>query len=226
MKIQLIAAALTLAAQTISAESFVRPELDHLAPVNLNEHPSYRKMLTSKLCVTPFNFGRAILLPPFDPESSTSIYSVSNNGKVSYYVTEISATANIWQRTDAVRFPERAKEVKVHRLDAKLPAETAELIKQLFARMLEGRHGPKRLPSQDRTIILDATHAEFSLERPNSTSLYGDLDFSLSFPGRKTKQLVDIWNRLYDYCKAPADERRTIASDIDQRAKRLLGDLK
>jgi hypothetical protein len=225
MKMWLVAA-LIVTAGTSSAEPFVRSELDHLAPVNVEEHPSYRKLLRSKLCLTPFNCGRAILLPPFDPESSTSIYSVSNNGQVSYYVTEISVTANIWQRTDAVRYPERAKEVKVQRLDAQLPAQTAELIKRVYLRMLEGPHGPKRLPSSPRTIVLDATHADFSLERPNTTPLYGDLDFSLSFPGRKTKQLVDIWNRLYDYCKASADKRRSIASEIDQRAKRLLQDLR
>jgi hypothetical protein len=167
-----------------------------------------------------------MLLPPFDPESTTSVYSVSTNGRPTYYVTDISAAANLWQRTDGVRYPTRAKDIKVKRLDAQIPKRTAQLIKEVWLQVLKGPNGPRPIQPPPRVIALDVTHAEFSLARPDAAPLRGDLDFSLSFPGRRTKQLVDILNRLYDYCKAGPSERPAIAEKIDRQATHLLADLR
>jgi hypothetical protein len=60
---------------------------------------------------------------------------------------------------------------------------------------------------------------------PKGPPLSGELSFSLSFPGRRTKQLADLVNVLYEYAKAVPEQRPKIAAEIETRAKKLLGDL-
>jgi len=208
------------------ARPLVNSTFDHLVPVNLNENRAYRTILLSKLSPTPFDCGRAILLPPFEPEASISIYSTWRNGRLAYGVTYISAEGNLWQRTDAGRQPSLAKAVHVRRLDANMPERTGILLRQVWLQNLRGPHGPRPIPRPKTAIVLDATTEEFSIQMPTGKVLYGDLDFSLSFPGKKTKKLVDMTNALYDYCKAPESDRPAMAAGIERQAKRLLLDLK
>jgi hypothetical protein len=73
MKLLLPLIVLVLIADAVSAESLVPPGADHLVPIQPDTSPSYRKLLMSKLAVTPFNCGRAILFPPFQAEGVTSV---------------------------------------------------------------------------------------------------------------------------------------------------------
>jgi hypothetical protein len=226
MKLLLPLIVLVLIADAVSAESLVPPGADHLVPIQPDTSPSYRKLLMSKLAVTPFNCGRAILFPPFQAEGVTSVYWISENGKRTYYVTSVDAAENLWQRTDAGRYPEKAESVKIRRCDASIPEKTALLVREVWRGMLTGPQEPKPIQASPNTAEVDATTAEFWLEMDNKTSLSGELLFSLSYPGKKTKPLIDVANALYDYCKAAPEKRAQIADKIDQAATALLAQLK
>lgn len=215
-----------LIAIVVSVHSAVPSNADHLVAADLNKCRNYRKILVSKLGITPFDCGRAFLMPPFDPEASCSVYRTSKNGQRIYCVTCISVRQNLWQRTDAAHYPARAKNIKAERLDAEIPERTAHLVREVWLRMLQEPSVSRSIASPTRVVLLDTTDAEFSLERSNAAPLYATLNFSLSFPGKKTKQLVGIWNTLFEYCKVPAEKRSEIASRIEWQASQLLAQLK
>jgi hypothetical protein len=225
MRTLCVISVLTLLASPASPEKLVPPQLDHLVPLTPEQNSTYRNILLSKIGVTPFNCGRAMLLPPSEPEASISVYWLTENGKRIYFVTSMSAAKNLWQQTDAIRYPMRAKSVQVDRIDAEIPGRTARLIRDVWLRMLKGPSGPRSVPQRRNEIELDATHAEFSLEIPNSPPLIAELDFSASFPGKKTKQLVDVWNDLYDYCRASASVKPKISAKVESKAVALLAEL-
>lgn len=226
MKSRNLAIVAILNAIGISAYSAVSPNADHLVAVDPKKSGNYRKILASKLEVTQFNCGRAILMPPFGPEGSTSMYWISRNGQRTYYVTSISAGESLWQRTDGAHYPERAGTARVTRVDAEIPKRTAEMVREVWYRMLNVPAISRPIAPPSNVVLLDTTKAEFSLEIANAAPLYANLDFSLSFPGKKTKQLVDIWNALHEYCKVPTKKRPIIAARIEQQSKRLLAELK
>src|ERR1041384_6803384 len=111
---------------------------DYLASVDLKKDQSYRHILDDKLNLTPFNCGRSVVMPPFEGEGTTSVYSLGKGGKRVFYVTNVSASENLWQKTDACHLPARAKQVTVSRFDAEIPQHAAELIKEMSLRMLQG----------------------------------------------------------------------------------------
>lgn len=199
-------------------------DADHLDPVHLEWNQNYRKLALSKLCVTRFDCGRTFTLPAFTPESCVSVYSAANKGPRKYFVTYSEPEDSLWQRTDGGNRPRSAHGLKVQRIDADIPAETAEVLKKVWDRML-GDVRPENgssSPSGWRMISVDGTDVEFSIERPNTRPFYGTLNVSLPPPGKKTKQLISLSNALIDYCKATPQKRPAIAERIDRDAKRLL----
>ena len=214
---------LILICSVLSTKPLVTAEFDHLAPIDLKQSPNYRRLLASRLGVTPFNCGRATLLPAFDPEGSVSVYWVLGSGHKMYRVTFIEVAKNLYQRTDGARYPARAKAVKDRRLDTEIPERTALVVREVWLRMLRDVK-PISLPTN--VVVLDATIAEFSLEMPTGPPLRGELNFSFSYPGKKTKPLVDIWNALYEYCKATVEERSAIANQIERKSIHLLETLR
>ncbi len=201
---------------------------DHLRPLALERNQSYRNVSLAKLAPTRFDCGRAFTLPAFKPESCVSVYSSSSGTpRHVYFVTYATLHESLWQRTDGGNQPEKAAGLRVDRLDAEIPAKTAELIRQVWRGMLEGTRKAK-VPSSNawNTISIDGTDVEFSIERPNARALYGTLNVSLPIPGEKTKELVKLSELLADYCKAKPAERSRVATEIDRQANDLRGQLK
>lgn len=215
-----------LIAAVVRVQSAVPPDADYLSPVDLREYRNYRKILASKLEITQFNCGRSVFLPPFDSESSTSVYWTLKNGQRTYYVTWLSVRESLWQRIDGGHYPARAKSIETDRRDAEIPRETAELVRDACLRMLQGPHGVRPIPPLPGVLSMDSTYLEISIDMPNRSPLYGRLDFSRSFPGKKTKRLANMWNALYEYCKASTEKRPKIASQIERQAEQLLRQLK
>jgi len=198
---------------------------DYLQVVDLKENKAYRQILQSKLDLTPFNCGRSLVLPPFEAEGSTSVYSVRRDGGRMYYVTNVAAAQNLWQKTDASHFPAKAQSVKVTRRDAKIPQQTAELVREVSLRMLRAKHGPRGRVRGAKVIAVDSTYAEYSLELPNGTNLYGSLELTFPLPDEKMKAFVNLWNSIYAYCNAKLEERPELSESISDQAKRLLARL-
>ena len=218
-------------------------EFDHLEPEPpyLREHPNYRKVLISKLGVTPFDCGRLLALPFPGGEGSQSVYSKSSNGRRVYYVTRISSEKNLWDLTDGGRHPEMARSVKTQRIDAEIPQKTAELLRQVWLGMLEGPQKPRPTPPPNHVVLVDASFFEFSIERTDGPSLVGVLNISAGYAGRerttapalpraqiapgfgdRLRMLVDVSEAVYQYCVAEPAKRSAIARKIDQKATRLL----
>jgi hypothetical protein len=212
----------------IRASPFAAPDVDHLLPPEMQQFSKYYELLSSKLGVTEFNCGRVFVIPSFDPEYSVSVYrEPSNGGRTTYYVTYVVAASNLSQRTDTGVYPEKGESVKTRRIDAAIPEHVAELVRQVWQRMLTGSQRPRPTPTPSRQMIaFDGTLVDFSLERPNATQLSGELDVSIPPPGRKTKELVALARLLVSYCQANPAERPSIAKRIDHKANELLAALK
>jgi hypothetical protein len=198
---------------------------DHLEPQPFRAHLKYRKVLLSKLGVTPYNHGRLIVLPFSDREDSQSVYSRSSKGRRIYYITRISSEESLWNRTDGGRYPERARSVKTHRIDIEMPERTAELLRQVWLGMLEGPQGPRPTPPPNPHILpqLHPMYFEFSIERADGAPLVGALNLSAGSSGEKTKRLVELSEEIYHYCIAQPAKRPAIAKKIDEKAQNLLG---
>jgi hypothetical protein len=199
---------------------------DYIQPVNFARDKVYRK-LSSGLCSTGFDCARVLTVPAFSAERCVSVYSTQINERPLYFVTEIIPGESLWQRTDGGNHPERARDVKIKRIDAQIPAATATRVRRVWAEMLS-RARPKRQPpiNEVRVISTDATMMEFSIDKRRDRILWGELNVSLPIPGKRTKALVDLSEKLARYCEAKASQRRAIADDIDAEADQLLADLK
>jgi hypothetical protein len=209
--------------------AFAGFDVDHLVPIDPSWSPKFRRILAEKLGTTAFNCGRIVIRPPFQkPEESVSVYSAqSPKQQPTYFVTYIVAKENIWDRTDGGDSPERANGVNVQRVDAKIPEKTAELIKEVWLRMLEGVHGQFPPQGEEREVVPgDATLIEFSLQRPHGTALYGQVNVFLEAQRKNVKALMRLSDDLVAYCKAHPANRPAIASKIDDESTRLLAELK
>ena len=111
---------------------------DKLYPVDLTHHATYRNILAGKLCQTRFSYGRAVFLPSFTPEASVSVYAeVRENLRVDYVVSYRETEANMFQATQASRFPGKADRIKIHRIDASISKQLAELLGQAWSSMVQ-----------------------------------------------------------------------------------------
>jgi hypothetical protein len=148
---------------------------DPLLIVDLKKEPNYRKVWTSKLQITPFDCGRLVVLPPFEPEMSISIYCRKTaEEQRSYHVTYIAPETNIWQASDGMRHPQRAQAVGTRRIDAEIPESTALLLRKLWLRMLTGiRHSAADI-GRSEVVPMDAATLEWSLERRSDPPLRGN----------------------------------------------------
>jgi hypothetical protein len=202
---------------------------DHLLPLNPTWSPRYREILTEKLGLTSFDSGRVIFRPPFEkPEESVSIYSEgSARGRQSYKITYVVAEENIWDATGGGEFPERAKNIKVRRIDAEISDHIAHMLKRIWLAMLQGVRGQFPPAVEEREMIPgDPTQIEFSLERSNAPPLSGQLNVFLENHGNKVKSLLRVSDDLVSYCKATPNQRFAISGEIDKEATRFLSQLK
>ncbi len=195
-------------------DSFLRVDLDKFA--------DYRRIWAAKLEVTAFDCGRFVSLPPFDPESSVSMYSYkSDSGLRKYRITYILAADNMWQASDGVKYPEKAKSIRTTRVDLDMPESTALLLRNVWLRILQGDHPTESTTPRDR-IPIDSPHFEWSLQRSNAPTLRVQDNFYVH-PTPVAKLLEDLSDvTLPAYCKAEPSKRPTIVRQIEAQASALL----
>lgn len=213
LTILLLVAVLVFGKSSFAAAS---EETDHLSPTNTREYQSYRKLIHDRLEITPADCGRAVLLPPFKAEGSTSVYKRSSDGK--YFVTDLQASRSLWDASDGGHNLQATSDVRVIRRDAEMPKETALLVQRVWIIAISKAKPLRRSPN---VVATDATFAEFSVDNRGKT-LRASLDFSLSYPGRMTGRLVDIWNKLYEYSRASKLKRKTLLDEIDAECSRFI----
>lgn len=209
----------------IQQTTAVSADMDHLVPVDTKRHRTYRKIFTSKLGLTPFDYGRIIFLPSFEGESSLSIYcSAHKSARPNIcFITSVRARDNLWQLTDAGREAAKAQSAKVHRVDAEIPQETAALVKEAWQKMLANVKERESLRSDEETIPIDGTSIEFSIERSNTS---GEVNLWLPTQGKKVKTFIELTHFLTDYCQAKSIDRSSIAKRINRKANELLALIK
>ena len=191
---------------------------DHLAPVNLKVFKQYREVLDDKLGVTPFDCGRAMTQPSSEGESAVSVYSrPAKNKRRIYYVTFTKAEANLWQRREAPR------KVKVRRIDAEIPSQTARNLKLVWLRMLQDARDSEATPLPKRqAVVAEGTLMEFSIQRSKGAPLFGEIVVSLPNIGKNIAALTNLSVTLADYCQSSATERVELNTSINRQALQLL----
>ena len=194
-----------------------------IIPADLKHEPEYREVWSSKLEVTPFNCGRTVVLPAFEPECSTSIYSESQiDGRIRYRITYISAERNIWQAGGGFHYPAKAAAVKTSRIDADIPESTAQLLRKLWLEMLKSvSHGKD--PEADAEVTpLDVPQFEWSIKQSFARVVRGRLNPYIQVRQR-SRAFADLSNvTLPAYCKAAAGKRSSLVVEIEKRASELL----
>jgi hypothetical protein len=204
---------------------------DHLQPIGWEDkrNDQYRHLLESKLGVTPFDCGRAIVELPFEGELSVSVYSSSQeNRQPRYFVTYVKAEHNLWQRTGMLKHPDAARSVKAMRHDAEIPDTTAKFVKDVWVRMLKD---VRRDPRSSKPYMVGGEYVigglgrEFSIQQSHHSRLNGWL-FRSPAPGTKTEALVKLTDMLIDYSEAFPADRPAIGDKIHREAKSLLTRLK
>lgn len=201
---------------------------DHLAPVDLRIEKKYRDLLERKLFVTPFDYGRALIMPSFEPESAVSLYSrLSKERELKYSVTFTDAGANLWQKSRGGSEPNKVRKIKIQRIDVEIPAHTAQTVREVWLQMLQDTHLHEvSQPSNERSIVLDATTMEFSLGLGKSSPLYGELVLADPRKKKNVKAFSDLTFALIEYCRAAPHQRAAIARRIERTARDLLARLK
>ena len=200
---------------TVSVYAKSTPIDDHLEPLD-PIWKSYRQLLHSKLGVTPFDCGRAMVIPDLGPESSVSVYSGSSErGQQKCYVTFLLPSDSFWQN---IKHPQR---VRVRRFEAEIPQHTAHLLMETWIRMLKDTRRLSadywsRQGEMDRSGLGD----EYSIQRRDGHVLDGTLPEP--HPGRKLQSLDRIRQLLEWYCQAAPTKRQAIARRIEEQAYRIV----
>lgn len=199
-------------------------EVDHLLPADGQPFAKYDAILLSKLDATPFQYGRTIVMPSFEPEYSISVYKRSSScGRSACYVAYAEVERNVDQLTNTGRNSEPAAGVKVERIDVQIPNKSAELLGRVWRQMLTGPQRPRPTPVPERQVItVDGTLVKFSIPQSNGAPLSGVLEDTGSFPGVKTRGLMFLVKLLLQYCHAKAGEHQFIVHQIDEQAAELL----
>jgi hypothetical protein len=232
MKILSLTLPLLMIAQAGAGQTLkdIRHDQDYLQPTDRSDEKlnKYRNLLEAKLGITPFDCGRVIIHGGLGGrDSSVSVSSRrSGNGGLTYWVTLVEAD-NLWEQTNGTKHLEKARRVKVKRVDATIPTQIAQTLKEVWSRMLHNVRARKAKLAKSETAIeieLIGLAMGFSLPRNKGEPLRGEFPFKPQ-PGTRTYALMELSDALYDYCQADDDKREAIGSRIQRDAKRLLARL-
>ncbi len=202
---------------TVDAASAAEKKSDYLEPVFRDDplNNKHLELVTTKLGITPFDYGRLITIPSFVPESCLSMYSTVKSDGRKYYVTYTEATSYLRRLISLRKKSKEDEGTHVKRFDAEISKETAEKVRQIWMQMLkQKRVRPPWNEVQDPIL-------EFSIQRSGKPLL----EAQLTMPplGPKTEALVKLSDALSEYAQAPNDQK---ARAIGEQAKRLLEMLK
>jgi hypothetical protein len=199
-----------------------RDQHDHLALPNAKLFARYKEILASRLGVTPFDFGRVIVSPAFEPEYSISIYKGTAVQQPAYRVTYMATTESIWALTNGGNDLNDIERVRVRRADSEIPESTATILKQVWMRMLKQAHGQTPPAGEWGRIPMDSTSIEWYLQSPNRRAESAELNNYYPI-GPNTRAFVNLTTEnLVRYCKADPKQRNAIARTIEADARKLL----
>ena len=198
------------------------PIEDHLVPVNFNADKDIRSTLHAKLALTPANYGRLIVEPPFDGESAVAVYSTKRGiGQNKFHVTLVRAADNLSHAVLAAHIGRKLAPIAIKRIDADVPESTAVAIGKVWKAMLS-RVRNYNYRDEIRPP-LDYVEFEFSLDQPDGKTLYGEAPYRGGKPADQplTSKLIELGQALVSYCEADAPKRLAMATRIEADANKL-----
>lgn len=193
---------------------------DHLAPIDPRWYPKFRLLVNSKLSRTNFDYGRVILRPASEGESSVSIYRTPNKPQT-YRVTLLEAEKNLWQEAEGGVKPVKARPVRVRRRDADISESSAKLLADVWVKMLKETHSHEA--EEQKSVPTDAPRIEFAIQRPLDNTL-GEINQFVPH-GTKIDRLINIVELLVSYCKASPQRQVQLERQIKDNARELLTEI-
>jgi hypothetical protein len=191
-------------------------DADCLSPVDPypgDWHVRYTDQLHKRLEPPLHTFAQMLVRPAFEAEYSVSLHGTPNDLEFAqaskFFLSYYAADKNIWYSMPENNEAKQQKDVSVKVTTVECPTLLAKQIYEVWRRMLL-----RTRYFQDNSIRLDATVAEFS-----SAGMYGET-YNPS-PSESAAYLIELGDRLIDYCKAPEDKRAAAAKSIEVQAKWL-----
>jgi len=196
-------------------------DLDQLLSFTYAFDRKVRPTIEAKLLQTPANCGRMLTLQAGVGESAVSVDCPTVDAKSAVCgIILTRAQSNMentmveyWGKADAIR---KVEEIAVVRIDAEIPKTTATAFRDCLRVMIPEPGDPLELHS---LTITDNDRIEFWLEEANMPVRKGE---RAEYPGKRTKALINIGDRLARYVEAAPSERAAIAKQIEKEASRIL----
>lgn len=188
---------------------------NYLWPVDVNVDSSYRKLLQTRLYLTPADCGRMIVMAAFGGDNAVSVYTEHRDGpggRTRYMVTYTIVESK----------PQRSEEIgrvepEIKRADVEISEGAATAVRRVWRVMLE-RPIPQLPEESPSGVVVDGDIVEFSLSLPGAPLLLGAL---LDDHGPNTEALWQLGLSLIRYSQAAPPEREGIAQKIERDANRL-----
>jgi hypothetical protein len=198
-------------------------DLDQLLSFTYAFNRKVRPTVEAKLIQTPASYGRMIRLPSF-PEIGESAVSVdcptvaTKNSPCRVTLTRAqSSMENAFVEHLGEADPiQKVREIPTVRKEADIPVATATAFRDCLSTMIPAPGDPLELHPVNRT---HSERIEFWLEEPNMPVRKGE---RAEYPGKRTKALINIGDRLARYVEATPSERAAITKQIEQEASRIL----
>jgi hypothetical protein len=198
-------------------------DLDQLLSFTYAFDREARPTIEAKLLQTSANYGRMIKIPSFPKigESAVSVDCSTVDAKNAACVVTLTraqssmenAMIEHWGKADAIQ---KVSEIAVVRKDAEIPKTTATTFRDCLRVMIPEPGDPLKLHPLTRT---GDERIEFWLEEPNIPVRKGE---RAEHPGKRTKALISMGDRLARYVEAAPSERATIAKQVEKEAARIL----
>ena len=192
-------------------------ESNCLRPVNPypgDWHVRYTNELHKRIEPQIHTFAEMRVQPAFEGEYSVSIHGIPDNLRfwqatkcfVSYY----AADKNIFASMQENHEQKEKREVAVATATVDIPLPLAKRIYKVWHKMLL----QTRYAEDEFDAAPDPTTVEFSSE-----SLYGETYYPA--PCKSAGLMIELGERLIDYCKAPPEKRAAVAKTLDVQTAAL-----
>ena len=177
-------------------------------------HVRYTDELHKRIEPQIHTFAQMRVDPAFEGEYSVSIHGIPDNLRfwqatkcfVSYY----AADKNIFSSMQENNEQKQKREVTVATATVDIPLPLAKRIYTVWQKMLL----KTRYAEDEFNAAPDPTTVEFSSE-----SLYGETYYPA--PCKGAGLLIELGERLIDYCKAPPDKRAAVSKALEAQAAAL-----
>jgi len=197
--------------------------IGHLTPFfkGVTYEERYRKLLESRLGLTPFDCGREIVWPDLGPEICVAIFSrIQNRRRIHWVTLTVPGKSSFWQVTDGMnrKLLNEASKIPVLRSDAEISEIRANLIREAWSVMIRNAHPENyNRPSPDGMRVIMGGNTDFYLQTPHGVQ-------RASFPAlpecnSAAHVLLNLCNTLIAYCEAKPSERERLGKRAEAQAK-------